>query len=323
MAKKRALEETLKELHRLRADPGSEASQAELRRIVARDSSLAVAKAAAIVGDFTLGALVADLKAAFDRFFAEPARSDPGCAAKRAIVEALRRLDEGDLELYRRGSRHVQMEPVWGGQIDTAVELRGSSAMALAEHGGDDVLTDLADLLADPEPPVRISAAHAVSVHGRAAGIPLLHLKALAGDAEPRVVTECLLALLRLDAERSLPFVAGFLDKSVGPAEAAAAALGESRLREAFPVLQGWLDRSAVRGLRRVALRAIASLRRDEAIELLLSLVADDPAPAAREALEALASVGRDDALGQRVRAVAESRPELAEAVTRAFGHRH
>jgi HEAT repeat protein len=322
MAKKRALEETLKELHRLRADPGSEASQAELRRVLGRESSLAVAKAAAIVGDCTLVALVADLTAAFDRFFAEPVRSDPGCAAKRAIVEALRRLDHGDLELYRRGSRHVQMEPVWGGQIDTAVDLRPSSALALAEHGGDGVLTDLADLLADPEPPVRISAAHAVFVHGRVAGIPLLHLKALAGDPEPRVVTECLLALLRLDAEGSLPFVASFLDKPVGPAEAAAAALGESRLPNAFPVLQGWLDRSAVRGLRRVALRAIASLRRDEAVELLLSLVADEPAPAAREALEALASVGRDDALGERVRAVAESRPELAEAVTRAFGLR-
>jgi HEAT repeat protein len=289
---------------------------------VGREGSLAVAKAAAMVGDFTLGALVADLKAAFDRFFDQAARSDPGCAAKRAIVEALRRLDHGDVELYRRGSRHVQMEPVWGGQIDTAVDLRGASALALAEHGGDDVLTDLADLLADPEPPVRISAAHAVSVHGRVAGIPLLHLKALAGDSEPRVVTECLLALLRLDAEGSLPFVASFLEKPVGPAEAAAAALGESRLRDALPVLKGWLDRAAVRGLRRVALRAIASLRRDEAIEFLLSLVGDQPAPAAREALEALASLGRDDALGERVRTVAESRPDLGEAFARAFGHR-
>jgi hypothetical protein len=322
MVKKRALEETLKELHHLRADPGSEASQAALRRIVSRESSLAVAKAAAIASDFTLGALVADLEAAFDRFFAEPVRSDPGCAAKRAIVEALRRLDHGDLELYRRGSRHIQMEPVWGGQVDTAVDLRGSSALALAEHGGEGVLTDLADLLADPEPPVRAAAAHAVSVLGRGAGIPLLHLKALAGDPEPRVITECLLALLRLDAAGSLPFVASFLDKPVGPAEAAAAALGESRLRDAFPVLRSWLDRSAMRGLRRAALRAIASLRRDEAIEFLLSLVADEPVPAAREALDALASLGRDEALEDRVRTVTGSRPELAEAFTRAFGQR-
>lgn len=322
MTKKRALEETLKELHRLRGDPGSESSEAELRRIVSRESSLAVAKAAAIVSDFTLGALVPDLEAAFDRFFEQPVRSDPGCAAKHAIVEAFRRLDHGNVGIYRRGSRHVQMEPVWGGQIDTAVDLRGSSAIALAEHGGSDVLTDLADLLADPEPPVRVSAAHAVSVLGRVAGIPLLRLRALAGDPEPRVITECLVALLRLDAESSLPFVASFLEKPVGPAEAAAAALGESRLRDAFPVLRGWLDRSAMRGLRRAALRAIASLRRDEAIEFLLSLLADQPGPAAREALEALASLGRDEALGERVRTVTESRPELAEAFTRAFGPR-
>jgi hypothetical protein len=77
-----------------------------------------------------------------------------------------------------------------------------------------------------------------------------------------------------------------------------------------------------MRGLRRAALRAIASLRRDEAIEFLLSLVADEPVPAAREALDALASLGRDEALEDRVRTVTGSRPELAEAFTRAFGQR-
>ena len=129
-------------------------------------------------------------------------------------------------------------------------------------------------------------------MHGRDGGIPLLHLKALAGDAEPRVVSECLLALLRLDPGGALPFVASFFDRGDAAAEAAAVALGESRRAEALPLLRGWLDRASRRGLARAALLAIASLRRDEAVDLLLSLAKDEPGPLAREALSR-AGLGR------------------------------
>ncbi|HSB61007.1 MAG TPA: hypothetical protein VLI67_04770, partial [Vicinamibacteria bacterium] len=80
-------------LRRLREDPGSAASLGELRRVLARESSLAAARAAAIAGDFALTALVPDLASAIARFFEEPVKTDPGCKAKTAIVEALRRLD--------------------------------------------------------------------------------------------------------------------------------------------------------------------------------------------------------------------------------------
>ena len=124
MPRKPTLEETLAGLRRLREDPGSEASLGELRRVLAREGSLAAARAAAIAGDFALTALVPDLVSAIARFFDEPVKTDPGCKAKTAIVEALRRLDHDDLALYRRGAGHVQMEPVWGGRVDGAVELR-------------------------------------------------------------------------------------------------------------------------------------------------------------------------------------------------------
>jgi HEAT repeat protein len=279
-----------------------------------------VARAAAIVGEMGIEALVPDLVAAFPRFFEGLPRADPGCAAKTAIVEALRRLEQDVPALYRRGARHVQREPVFGGHVDTAVDLRGASALALAETAHADVLVDLANLLADPEPPVRISAARAVAVHGRGAGIPLLHLRALAGDAEPRVVSECLLALLRLDAPGEMPFVASFLGKGDEAAEAAAVALGESRLAEALPILRSWLEPARRRGLGRIVLFAIASLRRDEAVDLLLSLARDEEPPAAREALEALASVGGGGALQERAREAVEARPELRDALARAFG---
>jgi HEAT repeat protein len=265
-------------------------------------------------------ALVPDLVAAFPRFFDGLPRTDPGCSAKTAIVEALRRLEHDDPALYRRGAGHVQMEPVFGGRVDTAVDLRGASALALAETASADVLVDLANLLADREPPVRISAARAVAVHGRGSGIPLLHLKALAGDPEPRVVSECLLALLHLDARGEMPFVASFLEKGDGDAEAAAVALGESRLAEALPVLRAWLEPARRRRLGRTALVAIASLRRDEAVDLLLSLARDEEPQAAREALAALASAGGGDALYGRAKAAVAARPELREALAQAFG---
>jgi hypothetical protein len=318
--KRRPLEETLRALRRVRQAPEAEESRRELRAVLGGEGSHAVARAATLVGELGLAALLPDLVAAFPRFFEDPLRTDPGCAAKTAIVEALRRLEQDDRALYRRAAAHVQMEPVFGGRVDTAVDLRGASALALAESAGGDVLVDLAHLLADPEAPVRVSAARAIAVHGRAGGIPLLHLKALAGDPEPRVVSECLLSLLRLDPAGALPFVASFFERGDPAAEAAAVALGESRRAEALPLLRAFLDRASRRGAARTALLAIATLRRDEAVDLLLSLAKDEPGPLAREALSALASVGGGEALYARVRAVVDARPELTDALARAFG---
>ncbi len=318
--KRRPLEETLGALRRVRESPRAEESREELRRVLSSEGSHAVARAAALVGELGIETLVPDLVAAFARFFAGLPRADPGCSAKTAIVEALRRLEHDDPALYRRGAGHVQMEPVFGGRVDTAVDLRGASALALAETAVGDVLVDLANLLADPEPPVRISAARAVAVHGRGAGIPLLHLRSLAGDPEPRVVSESFLALLRLDARGEMPFVASFLEKGAETAEAAAIALGESRLPEALPVLSGWVEPARRRGLGRAALLAIAALRTDEAVDLLLAIARDEEPPAARDALAALASMATDEALYERARAAIAGRPELHEALARAFG---
>ncbi|HEX9186544.1 MAG TPA: hypothetical protein VGB87_05720 [Vicinamibacteria bacterium] len=312
MARRRPLEETLLALRRVRARPDEEDSRRELRRVLQEEGSHAVARAAALAGELGVESLVPDLAAAFPRFFDDLPRADPGCSAKTAIVEALRRLACEDVALYRRGAGHVQREPVFGGRVDTAVDLRGASALALAEHGGAGVLVDLAHLLADPEPPVRVSAARAVAVQGCEAGIPLLHLKALAGDEEPRVVSECLLALLRLDGPAQVRFVASFLQKGSEAAEAAAVALGESRLAEAFLVLRDWRDEAARLGLGRVALLAMASSRRDEAVDLLLSLAREAEPPVARDALEALASIGGP--VLERARDAAGARSDLGPA---------
>jgi hypothetical protein len=317
------LREALARLSEVRKNPSSPVSLAELRRVLARESSHAVAKAASIAGEAGLEGLVPDLAAAFHRFLGRPARADPGCAAKTAVVEAFLRLDHQDEDVFLRGIRHVQEEPALGGRVDTAADLRGACALGLARTSRGDVLVELAELLADPEPSARVHAARAVGDHGRAAGIPLLRHKVRAGDAEPRVITECLVALLHLDPPGSLPFVSGLLDPEAerharDDTEAAAAALGESRLAEAFPVLRDWHPRAAARRLGRTALRALAALRRDEAFDHLLSLVREAEPAVARDAVAALAEHG-DESLAARARDAASGRPDVAAEVERAF----
>jgi hypothetical protein len=319
------LKEALARLNQVRQDPSSSASQAELRGVLSRESSHAVAKAARISGEAGLETLVPDLVAAFHRLSKDPARTDPGCTAKTSVVEALLRLEHEDEEVFLRGVRHVQMEPVHGGRVDTAVDLRGACAFGLARTSNPTVLVELAELLADPEPPARVSAARAIGNHGRAEGVPLLRHKVRAGDEEPRVLAECLLALLHLDPSASVPFVGRLLQAAPGPGrypgvdpECAAVALGESRLEEAFAVLRDWLPEALARGLGPTALRALATLRRDEAIDHLLSLVREAEPPVACDAVAALAGQG-DGSIQARARDAASERPAVAEAVDRAF----
>ena len=91
-------------------------------------------------------------------------------------------------------------------------------------------------------------------------------------------------------------------------------------VRPSTPVLRAWLEPARRRGLGRTALFAIASLRRDEAVDLLLALARDEEPKAARDALAALASVATGEALYERARAAVGDRPELHDALARAFG---
>ena len=161
-------------------------------------------------GDFEIESLTPDLAAAFERFLDQPVKSDPGCAAKAAIADALYRIGAIESDVYLKGVRHVQMEPVWGGRADTATQLRGTCALALVRVHHPDFLVELGDLLADREAPVRRMAAQALAYSESAGAVPLLRLKALVGDDDPQVVGECLLALLRIAPRDSVEFAARF-----------------------------------------------------------------------------------------------------------------
>ncbi|HEY2381216.1 MAG TPA: hypothetical protein VGK48_08530, partial [Terriglobia bacterium] len=99
---------------------------APLRKALRDRVNVVVAKAASISAELQLHALLPDLLAAFERLFDKPRESDPQCWGKNAIAKALKDLDYSESATFLRGVRHIQMEPVWDGEIDTAGVLRGT-----------------------------------------------------------------------------------------------------------------------------------------------------------------------------------------------------
>lgn len=324
MARRQKLDDALAALAKVRDDPGSAESLSALRGALASRSSFAVAKAAKLAGELELSAVTADLVTAFERMLGG-GPADPGCTAKTAVADALYRLGHDAPGVFLRGIRHVQMEPVFGGRVDTAVDLRGACALGLVRIGYRDSLVELADLLADREPPARISAARALAYRGGDEAVPLLRLRVLAGD-EPAVIGECLAALLRISGRGALPFAAGFLDsRQEEVAEAAALALGASRLEEAFADLRDWAERVVSPVLRRAGLVALATLRRDAALEYLFGLVEKGEPTTAAQAVEALGMYKGEQAVEDRLRGAAAGRRERAvrDALRRALDHSH
>lgn len=314
MPKPLTLEEKLAALAGLEpGTPGSATRVAtiEALRAAMRDKSNVVAgKAAELIGRWELAELAPDLAPLFFRFMQQPTKTDKGCRAKAAAAEALYRLGAVADEVFLAGIAHVQMEPVWGGQEDTAAELRGSCAMGLVRMNHPRAMVALGDLLADKELPARAAAAVAIAYSENPAGLPVLRLRAKIGDV-PEVLTECFAAMLKLDGTASLPFVAGFLSHANDEtAQAAAMAMGSSRQAEAAPLLQAAWESTLDEERRKSALLALALLRQEPALAFLIGLVRDGTSRAARDAAEALATYRHDPALTQRVLDAARERDE-------------
>jgi hypothetical protein len=319
MPKSRKLEELTDALNQIRSDPTSELGLETLRQVINSRYGIAVAQAAELVGQFEIYLLMPDLVMAFDRFLVKPKDSDPGCRAKQAIADALYRLEHSDETLFLKGIRHVQWEPVWGGQVDTAPKLRGTCALGLVRMNYPGVMIELADLLADPEPEARIGAARAIAYSENELGTALLRLRVKVGDTPP-VLGECLTALLELAPMESLPLVQELLQGSKKSksddwgemAEVAALALGESRLPEAFPILRDWWQQTVNRELKKTGLLAIASLRQDKALDFLLDLIAEGSLYDAKDAFKALSIYQQDEPLWQKISQAAAQRGSLS-----------
>jgi hypothetical protein len=287
----RRIEEQIALLSHLRGSSPAEAAPAVCKALADR-VNLVAAKAAKIAAELPAPEVLPDLLRAFDRLFEDPVKRDPQCWGKNAIAQALRELGHRDSATYLRGAVHIQMEPVWGGQEDTAGPLRGICLLALPacpDMLREQVLRHMVNALTEPAPPVRADAARALAeMQGDDCAL-LLRLKARAGDIEPAVTGQVLESLLALERRAAVPFVKQFLAAADQTAEEAALALGGSRMPEAVDVLlECWPQ---ARGLeyRQALLRALSISRDDRAIEFLKHLAAEgrpQDAADARAALE-------------------------------------
>jgi HEAT repeat protein len=149
--------------------------------------------------------------------------------------------------------------------------------------------------------PARLGAVKAIAETGKPEAELLLRLNVIRGDSETEVTGECFAGLLGLMPQRSIEFVSGYLQSdNETVAEMAALVLGESRLTAAFPALREAWTRQLSSSVRRSVLFAIATLRRDEAIDWLVNLLSEG-CPGSPGVIEALAIHKSDNALRGRV----------------------
>lgn len=315
MAKPRKIDDILATLNSIRDNPTSEEGVATLRQVLNCKHSIAVAAAAKIVGAHEIRDLVPELLAAFDRFMQDGSKTDPGCRAKTELLNALYRMEYSDEQPFLQGIRYIQQEPVWGGQTDTAPPLRCTAALGLVRANYRDVMVELADLLADSQLEARIGAARAIAYSGNPAGVPLLRLRVHVGD-EPAVLGECLTALLHLAPQSSLPIAKTLLYSGISLvadptiAEAAALALGESRLPEAIALLKDWWPQVRNPELRQSGLTAIALSRHDDAIDFLLKVLAEGKTTDGISAIAALSIYCQNETLWQQVKVTVDQRKD-------------
>jgi HEAT repeat protein len=291
-----------------------------VKNSLAQRNNFIVAKAARLAEDNGLADLVPELLAAYDRFFINPEKADPQCWGKNALSRALAHLEYRDKEVFLRGLRHHQLEPTFGGRSDTAGTLRANCAHALIGCGEihhQELLLILLDPLVDEDKSVRVETVRALAQLGEIA-VPVLRLRAMIRSEppeEPEVLGQCFSALLAIERDAAISFVAGFLEPGDDPAGEAAFALAETRNPAA---LQALLDRqkdSADEWFSGVLLSAIALTRLPETIDFLIGLIEREEREAPR-AIEALGRVANEEQRGRLVRAVdGTGSPRLVQAL--------
>lgn len=296
MRKPDPVEQALQDVHRA-------ATAQELARFLRHKSGAVIARAARKAVEIGGEELTAELIEAFRRLMKDPARLDKGCRGLIDLATALAARDASAAEVYCEGMRHVQMEGSFGPPVDAAAPLRGVCAIGLVRTSDPEALFRVLELLLDRWPEARSGAIRALGESGRPEAELVLRYKARIGDTVPEVMSECFAAVLRLGPRvRALPFIAGFLDGDEEAAEAAALALGESRIAEAFPLLRDAFKNQP--GSHSAILLGMALLRHDGAIEFLFEQLRSGRARTAAAALEALAIYRTDAAILDRARSI-------------------
>lgn len=305
-----------------RGEPTPEAIKT-LQTILGKDQGAAVARAAELVAEWSLFDLQEALVQAFRRLRENGLERDPQCWGKLALIRALQSLGWHDPEVYTLGCRTVQPEPVWGGQEDSAPALRALSAIALADCPGiryEQATDILVYLLTDPAWNVRAAAAKAIAQLGYPGGAPLLKLRVLLGDSEPRVMGACLDGLLHLTKADAVPFIQELL-ASPDPALKleAVCALAAANVPQAVKAVSAAWKAFPDPRARKAIIAALASSPAPEAAHFLLERLGAENRADGVEALMALAPRFRDaEVKDQAAQAIQNNpNPKLREELSR------
>lgn len=289
---RKTVDDKLAELNELYQQSDEAIITQAINKALADRSNRVVAKAAEFCEEKLLYDHEAALLTAYQRLLKNAEKSDAHCTGKNAILRALVALDFNDVDFYLTGLRYKQMEPVWGGSIDTGIDIRCTSAMGLVSTSYSRALLELIDLLNDSEVVARVGAVRAIAYGNPYEAALLLRQKLATGDEEVEVIGECMMGLLHVEPEQSLPLVADYLNQQDDETlyELAALALGESRLDDALSCLQSvWNQTFAYQKIhRRILLRAISLHRSDAAFDWLLALIKDCDATTTDEIIELL-----------------------------------
>ena len=309
----RDIERELAALAELRSQP-VETSAPALKKALRDKVNVIVAKAAALTAEIELRSLLPDLCATFERLFTDPLKTDPKCWGKEALAKALKDLGHTESAIFLKGAQHVQLEPVWGSEEDTAPTLRATCALALlqcSDLSREDKLWPIMRLLTEKSPSLRKDGALALeSIGGREAAL-LLRIKARTGDLDATVTGQVFESLLRIEGESAVPFVLEFLrDPSSDVREEAALALGTSRLSAAVAALQDLLAQKHTLVDYEILLRALSISRHEEAVRFLLEMVQSRRPREATAALDALALYRDSHEIRNKIAQAVATRPE-------------
>jgi hypothetical protein len=323
MPGKRKFEEQLAALDALRQqEPGARVEP--LRKALQHKNNFVVAKAADLIRESQLTQLTPELLTAFDRFFADPVKSDPQCWAKNSISRALAAFEHQDAEVFLRGMRHIQLEPVWGGSSDTAGTLRATCALALVQCRSlvdAELLRHLIELVGDKEKFVRTEAVRAIEQVGAPSSASLLRLRAVLGSGlnsdEPEVLGACYSGILRLEGPSAIPWVSRFLAPADDSAAEAALAIAATHSPQGFDALRQRFAEEADPWFRSVLLSAIALTRQDAALEFLFDLVRGESLQA-EGAIEAILRALPSAEVTKRLEALCAGNQRLARAFAKA-----
>lgn len=304
-------------LRALETDPNAVDRNETLTAALASANNRVVGRAATLVRQLQLEEYQPELLAAYERFLVDPLKTDPGCEAKTPLCEALRLIEYDEADFFLTNIHYRQYEPVFGGDTDTAATIRATCGFALIQLNDTRAMSELVDLLGDPEKTARAGAARAIAHGGGQASELLLRLKIDLGDAEPEVLGECFAGLLRIDAAGAIPRIGKFLTHaSEDVCCEAALALGESRSAEAFPLLRAQADQRQGRDYESVLLTSIGLLGLPECVDYLLQVITGPDVGAAIAAIRALRHCRDPRSFAERLRkAVTQANNRLVEQV--------